>query len=58
MSGSERPVRIGMLTPSSSTVVEPYTSALLAPLFPRVTVPIHVWRYRRRMNDVRDDMIM
>ncbi len=38
MSGIERPVRIGMLTPSSNTVVEPYTSALLAPLFPRVTV--------------------
>jgi maleate isomerase len=29
--------RIGMLTPSSNTVVEPYTQALLEPLFPRVT---------------------
>lgn len=29
--------RLGMLTPSSNTVVEPYTQALLAPLFPRVT---------------------
>lgn len=26
-----------MLTPSSNTVVEPYTAALLAPLFPQVT---------------------
>ena len=29
--------RIGVLTPSSNTVVEPYTQALLAPLFPEVT---------------------
>mgnify|MGYP006275263741 FL=1 len=29
--------RIGILTPSSNTVVEPYTQALLQPLFPRVT---------------------
>ena len=29
--------RIGMLTPSSNTVVEPYTQALLEPLFPHVT---------------------
>lgn len=32
-----RSLRIGMLTPSSNTVVEPYTAALLAPLFPAVT---------------------
>ncbi|WP_250959602.1 aspartate/glutamate racemase family protein [Rhizobium sp. CG5] len=37
MSGAARQMRIGMLTPSSNTVVEPYTSALLAPLFPDVT---------------------
>lgn len=37
MSDGQRPVRIGMLTPSSNTVVEPYTNALLAPLFPQVT---------------------
>ncbi|MFW5679258.1 MAG: aspartate/glutamate racemase family protein, partial [Pseudomonadota bacterium] len=36
--------RIGMLTPSSNTVVEPYTQALLQPLFPRVTA--HFQRLR------------
>ncbi|MGQ9367846.1 maleate cis-trans isomerase family protein [Azospirillum sp. ST 5-10] len=29
--------RIGMITPSSNTVLEPYTAAILAPLLPRVT---------------------
>lgn len=29
--------RLGMLTPSSNTVLEPYTAHLLAPLFPTVT---------------------
>ncbi|WP_181708335.1 maleate cis-trans isomerase family protein [Chthonobacter rhizosphaerae] len=38
------PFRIGMLTPSSNTVLEPYTAALLAPLFPRVTA--HFGRFR------------
>lgn len=28
---------IGMLTPSSNTVLEPYTSAMLLPLFPHIT---------------------
>lgn len=37
MSRVVKRVRIGMLTPSSNTVVEPYTSALLTPLFPAVT---------------------
>jgi maleate isomerase len=36
--------RIGMLTPSSNTVVEPYTQALLQPLFPDVTA--HFQRLR------------
>lgn len=35
---------IAMLTPSSNTVVEPYTSALARPLFPEVT--IHFGRFR------------
>ena len=35
---------IGMLTPSSNTVLEPYTSMLLQPLFPRVTA--HFARFR------------
>lgn len=35
---------IGMLTPSSNTVVEPYTSLLLRDLFPRVTA--HFGRFR------------
>ena len=30
--------RIGMITPSSNTVLEPYTTAMLAPLLPRGTV--------------------
>jgi maleate isomerase len=38
------PLRIGMLTPSSNTVVEPYTTKLLAPLFPDVSV--HFARFR------------
>lgn len=35
---------IGMLTPSSNTVLEPYTSRLLEPLFPRVSA--HFGRFR------------
>jgi maleate isomerase len=35
---------IGMLTPSSNTVLEPYTAALAAPLFPQVSV--HFSRFR------------
>jgi maleate isomerase len=35
---------IAMLTPSSNTVVEPYTSALAQPLFPQVSV--HFGRFR------------
>jgi maleate isomerase len=37
-------IRIGMLTPSSNTVLEPVTSALLAPLSDRVS--FHVSRFR------------
>ena len=37
-SASSGPTIIGMLTPSSNTVVEPYTAALAWPLFPDVTV--------------------
>lgn len=38
---------IGMLTPSSNTVVEPYTSALAWPLFPQVSVHFGRFRVRR-----------
>mgnify|MGYP001806147321 CR=1 FL=1 len=38
---------IAMLTPSSNTVVEPYTSALAWPLFPEVTVHFGRFRVRR-----------
>lgn len=38
---------IAMLTPSSNTVVEPYTSALASPLFPEVTVHFGRFRVRR-----------
>lgn len=38
------PTRLAMLTPSSNTAVEPYTSALAWPLFPDVTV--HFGRFR------------
>ncbi len=38
------PVRIGMLTPSSNTVLEPETQALIAPLGARATV--HFGRFR------------
>lgn len=39
-----KPVLIGMLTPSSNTVVEPFTSAMAWPLFPDVSV--HFSRFR------------
>ncbi|WP_371348599.1 aspartate/glutamate racemase family protein [Ancylobacter sp. IITR112] len=38
------PRRIGMLTPSSNTVLEPYTARMLEPLFPEVTA--HFARFR------------
>ncbi len=44
MQNSAKPVLIGMLTPSSNTVVEPYTSAMTWPLFPDVSV--HYGRFR------------
>lgn len=34
---TRRPTRIGMITPSSNTVLEPMTMAITAPLYPRVT---------------------
>lgn len=39
-----KPTLIGMLTPSSNTVLEPYTAALAQPLFPEVSV--HFSRFR------------
>ena len=44
ISGEGRPVRIGILTPSSNTVLEPYTARLLEPLFPNVSA--HYARFR------------
>lgn len=44
MQNSAKPVLIGMLTPSSNTVVEPFTSAMTWPLFPDVSV--HYARFR------------
>jgi maleate isomerase len=44
MQYDKKPVLVGMLTPSSNTVLEPYTAALVAPLFPRVSV--HFSRFR------------
>jgi len=41
---SSGPTLIGMLTPSSNTVVEPFTAALAWPLFPQVSV--HFGRLR------------
>ncbi|OSP53789.1 aspartate/glutamate racemase family protein [Pseudoruegeria sp. SK021] len=41
---SSHPTLIGMLTPSSNTVVEPYTAAMAWPLFPEVSV--HFGRFR------------
>lgn len=42
--GSPKRTLIAMLTPSSNTVVEPYTSAMAWPLFPDVSV--HFGRFR------------
>ncbi len=44
MQSIARPVLIGMLTPSSNTVLEPYTAAMAWPLFPKVSV--HFSRFR------------
>jgi maleate isomerase len=44
MSNDRKGTRIGMLTPSSNTVVEPYTAMLAEPLFPNVSV--HFSRFR------------
>lgn len=46
---------IGMLTPSSNTVVEPYTSALAWPLFPEVTVHFGRFEVRRIALDEQSD---
>ena len=44
MQKNVKPVLIGMLTPSSNTVLEPFTSAIARPLFPNVSV--HFSRFR------------
>lgn len=46
---------IAMLTPSSNTVVEPYTSALAWPLFPEVTVHFGRFRVRRIALDTESN---
>lgn len=48
-----RPKLIGMLTPSSNTVVEPYTNHIAWPLFPRVSV--HYGRFRVKRIALDDD---
>ncbi|MBB4124163.1 maleate cis-trans isomerase family protein [Martelella radicis] len=50
-----RPAIIGMLTPSSNTVVEPYTSALSWPLFPAVSIHFGRLRVRRIALDGDSD---
>ncbi len=49
-----RPVRLGMLTPSSNTVLEPVTSAMLQEL-PEVTA--HFWRFRVTEISLRDEAL-
>nr|WP_272213304.1 aspartate/glutamate racemase family protein [Marinicella sp. W31]MDC2879251.1 aspartate/glutamate racemase family protein [Marinicella sp. W31] len=49
------PAIIGMLTPSSNTVVEPYTSALAWPLFPDVSIHFGRFRVRRIALDGASD---
>lgn len=46
---------IGMLTPSSNTVLEPYTSALLRELMPQVTA--HFQRFTVREISMRDEAL-
>ena len=46
---------IGMLTPSSNTVLEPYTSAMLADLLPEVTA--HFQRFRVTRIALSDDAL-
>lgn len=46
---------IGMLTPSSNTVLEPYTCALLRDLMPRVTA--HFQRFTVREISMRDEAL-
>lgn len=53
-SGTRRTI-IGMLTPSSNTVVEPFTSALAKPLFPDVTVHFGRFLVRRIAIDSGSD---
>jgi maleate isomerase len=56
MSGSDRrPVRLGMLTPSSNTVLEPVTAALLAPLAGAATA--HFSRFRVLEISLRADAL-
>lgn len=46
---------IGMLTPSSNTVLEPYTNALLHGLLPQITA--HFQRFAVREISMRDDAL-
>jgi maleate isomerase len=55
MTPSSGHIRIGMLTPSSNTVVEPYTCALLAPLFPHVTAHFSRFTVTRIALDAQAD---
>lgn len=46
---------LGMLTPSSNTVLEPYTAAILGPLLPEVTA--HFQRFRVTRIALSDDAL-
>ena len=50
-----RPKRIGMITPSSNTVVEPVTIAMTATLYPRVTC--HFTRIAVKTISLADDSL-
>jgi len=55
MQNSAKPVLIGMLTPSSNTVVEPFTSAMAWPLFPNVSVHFSRFRVTKIALDAASD---
>jgi maleate isomerase len=55
MQKSAKPLLIGMLTPSSNTVVEPFTSAMAWPLFPNVSVHFSRFRVTKIALDAASD---
>jgi len=55
MQKGTKPVLIGMLTPSSNTVVEPFTSAMAWRLFPHVSVHFSRFRVTKIALDAASD---